>query len=251
MILIREIDNKWTSELAALHVPLRKGLTIVISPNVLRMTSPEAKPPEREVPCRLIEWSSRIKDDKTANLELIVEDISPGLFAQLGSQVFAWIEKKIDMPPALVAGMFTGFIALVLAAFVYWNQELAWSFAGRHIRGFGGWALFFLFIWLIPAQLGLFKGRESFGKTYVQALFSMAALLLPALWLQMTSFPEHFGRSSQEYAAYAHGLASKFSVSYWPVLLSLLPWLAVGFKIVGFESAEKTTDAIAHAAKTE
>lgn len=251
MILIREMNNKWTCELPVLHAPLRKRLMIVISPGVLRMTSPEDKPPKQEVPCRLIEWKSRIADDKSASLELIVEDVSPSWFTLQGSKIFSWLEKKIDMPPAMLAGLFTGLIALVLGAFVYWNQELAWSFAGRHIRGVGGWTLFLLFIWIIPARLGLFKGRESFGKTYIQALFSMAALLLPVLWLRITSFPEKFGHSDQEYATYAHALAAKFSVSYWPILLSLLPWMAAGFKIVGFESAEKTTDAIAHAAKTE
>lgn len=251
MALIREVDNKWTSELAEFHVPLRKGLVIMISPNALTMASRDARRPKQELPCRLIEWKFRINDDKTASLELIVEDVSPGWFARRGAQLFSWVEGKIGMPPAMIAGLMTGLIALVLAAFVYSNQDLAWSFAGRHIRSFGGWTLFFLFIWLIPAQLGLFKGRESFGKTYIQALFSMAALLLPVLWLRMTSLPEHFGGSTQEYAAYAHALATKFSGSYWPVLLPLLPWMAAGFKIFGFESAEKTADAISHAAKTE
>jgi hypothetical protein len=44
-------------------------------------------------------------------------------------------------------------------------------------------------------------------------------------------------------------LVEKFSTSYWPVLLAALPWVAVAFKLFGFERAEKTAAALQEAAK--
>jgi hypothetical protein len=39
-------------------------------------------------------------------------------------------------------------------------------------------------------------------------------------------------------------MVAGMSGSYWPVLLATLPWLAVAFKALSFESAEIATDAL-------
>ena len=107
--------------------------------------------------------------------------------------------------------------------------------------------LFLLFWLIIPYTLGLYSRPNSFWKSFFSLWFVLLAFVMLALWRQVTQLPQPFAGSTPEYAGYAHALLSKFVVSYWPPFLTALPWIAIGFNMFGFNSAEKITDAIGKA----
>jgi hypothetical protein len=255
MALIREINNKWFLEhLASFPAPLEKGLHIMADGKTLKMVDPATEAREGEVSCRLVEWQYRIADADHAELELIVEEVVPGFFSSL----FSFLTRPLQrLSPddrgigTIVIGILT-FFALLLAAWtMYKNQSDTWAFAARHLRAFGGWALLILFSFVIPTRLGLYRGRERFQKAFFRVLLMLAGFTLAGVWLRITSLPANFTGSDREYIGYAQALATKFSVSYWPALLVILPWLALSFQAFGLDLAGKTTDTVLKAVKTD
>jgi hypothetical protein len=115
-------------------------------------------------------------------------------------------------------------------------------------RAVGGWTVFLLFGALFPWKLGLYKGQASFEKNFANSFFVLIAWVMLALWLTFSALPDG---SHTDYAAYAKTLARKVSTSYWPLLIAVLPWLSLAFKLLGMDFAENTTEGLQKAVVKE
>jgi hypothetical protein len=242
LALIREKNDKWFLEISSFTAPLQKGLRIVIDPAIILWK--DNKPPKQagKVECRLVEWQYRIQDKEEASLEFTVEEVREW-----------WLDRVIRTGEnKLVAGIMLALFLLaplgIATYLAYYDPDSAWAFAGTHIRNFVGIVLLVLFVLVIPHRFGLYR-RGRVRDTFLWALIFYVGLILFGVWRFVSEYPESFTGSPQEYATYAKALVTKFSSSYWPVLLAALPWAAVAFKVFGFEIAEKTTDALKEAGK--
>jgi hypothetical protein len=244
VILVRELDEKWWFELDALKMPLHRGLPLIVDAKMIRSDDPDMKLPSGEVKFRLVDWQYRIKDAEDARLELFVEAVYPPV-----SDVLFKTDNSKFYTAVLVA-IATGVWLGAIWYNTYLDHDYSWAMAGRHARTYGWVALAALFFFILPSRLKP-KRRLAFRNLYAIALLTLTGIALIAAWLSITRLPAGFGGSDQEYAGYARALAGKLSMSYWPVLLAVLPWLGVAFKVFGFDAAEKTTDAVMSAAKKE
>ena len=243
MTEIRDVDNKW-SLLTTFDPPLQKGLQLIVAPKALSRDAGTL--------CRLVDWQYRIANKEgaetelTVDLELIVEEIHPGLWE---SWFASWSPDTQGLAPMLAAGVtfILGAVALLL-----WHAQpdLVWTLAGRHIRTITGTAIVALFMFVLPMKLGLYKG-QSFLRSFFAAFLVLAGWLVLGVWLTFSARPERFGGSDADYATYAKALATRLSTSYWPFLVAALPWLSVGFKVFGFDVADKTAEGIEKAAIKE
>jgi len=239
MTVIRDVAGKWTLIVTTFELPLRKGTRLVVDPEALNRDTPTS--------CQLLEWQYRIMSgdpEHTASLELVVEEIHPGLWE---SWFARWSDDAQNLAPMITAGL-TCILAAAVGYTLYVQPDLAWAFAGRHVRAVGGWIVFLLFGALLPWKLGLYKGQSSFRKNFFNSFLILTAWVLLAVWLSFSALPEHFGGSSADYATYARALAKKSSTSYWPLLVAALPWLSIGFKLFGMDIAEKTAEGLEKAA---
>ncbi len=245
MAVIRDVDGKWSRNLTSFDLPLEKGLRLVIDPTVLDR--------DTATPCRLIDWQYRVANrqpgdtDVTANVELIVEELRPGLWQ---SWFARWSPDAQFLAPMITAGL-SIFLAAAVGHTFYLQPDIGWAFAGRHVRTIGGWAVFLLFAALLPWKLGLYSGRPTFRKPFFSSFLTLTALVLVVVWQTFAALPQNFGGADADYAAYARALAGKLGKSYWPFLVAALPWLSVGFKLFGLDIADKTAEGIEKAAGKE
>lgn len=243
MTVIRDVEGKWSLSVTTFELPLRKGTRLVVDPKGLNRDTP--------TPCQLLEWQYRIVNkqegdpDLIADLELIVEELRPGVWE---SWFARWSEDAQNLAPMITAGL-TCFLAAAVGYTLYVQPDLGWAFAGRHVRAVGGWIVFLLFGAFLPWRLGLYRGQPSFRKNFFNSFLVLTAWVLLAVWLSFSALPEKFDVARGDYASYARTLARKVSMSYWPLLVASLPWLSVGFKLLGMDIAEKTADGLAKAAK--
>jgi hypothetical protein len=240
MPVIRDVAGKLNLKAAAFDLPLQKGLQFVVEPKAGNTTTSY----------RLLDWQYRIASqpegaDRVAELELTVEEIKPPGFLD------SWFARQSDdfqflfpLIAALIVCAFAGAVGWTLHV----DPDSGWAFAGRHVRAVGGWTVFLLFGALFPWKLGLYKGQASFEKNFANSFFVLIAWLMLALWLTFSARPDGFGG---DYAAYAKTLARKVSISYWPLLVALLPWLSLGFKLLGMDFAENTTEGLQKAVVKE
>jgi hypothetical protein len=243
MTAIRDVAGKLNLNVAAFELPLKKGLQFVVEP--------KASTGNTTTSYRLLDWQYRIASqpegtvDCVANLELTVEEIKPPGFLD------SWFARQSDdfqflfpLIAALIVCAFAGAVGWTLHV----NPDSGWAFAGRHVRAVGGWTVFLLFAALFPWKLGLYKGQASFEKNFANSFFVLIAWLMLALWLTFSAWPDG---SHADYAAYAKTLARKVSTSYWPLLVAVLPWLSVAFKLLGMDFAENATEGLQKAAVKE
>lgn len=240
--MIRERDGKWSMEVSSFTAPLQKGLRIVADPRAIQWEGNKPRKPEGNIECRLVEWQYRIQDKEQATLELTVEEVCEW-----------WLDRVIRTGDnKLVMGiMLAIFLLAPLGLAAYWGYyypESAWAFAGEHVRNVVGVVLLILFVFIIPRKFGLYR-RGRVRDSFLWAMIFYVGLILFGVWRFVSEYPQPFNGSPHEYADYAKALVTKFSSSYWPVFLAVLPWAAVVFKVFGFEGAEKTTDALKEAGK--
>jgi hypothetical protein len=242
VILVREPDKKWWFELEALKVPLHRGLPMVVDAKMIRSDDPNGKLPSDEVKFRLVDWQYRVKDAEDAGLELFVEAVYPSLT----ERIFKTDDSKFYTAFALA--LLTGLVLCMVGYNIYLDHDFGWALAGQLARTFGWIALAALFFFILPSRLKLSR-RLALRNLYATVLLIFTGIALIVAWLSITRLPAGFVGSEQAYAGYARTLVGKLSTSYWPVLLAVLPWLGVAFKMFGFEAAEKTTDSVMSAAK--
>jgi len=252
MILIQELKNKWSHEVASFDAPLHKGLRIDLDSKAIKVVDPQVKLPD-QVFCILVDWRVQIKDAERGVLTLFVKETTPPVPAKEEKPPF--LDRIFATEESRFFGgiIFSIVVSLAVLAFgwtIYRNAEFGWELVGRNIRWIGWMALGCFFFFILPSRLGLNRGN-SFKSYFFRAALNLLGLILIAAWLRLTLLPEPFKDSPQYFVDYAHTLTEKFSSSYWPVLLSILPWAAVAFKLLGFEFAEKAVDAVKEAAKPD
>ncbi len=242
MVEIRDTDNIWRCDILKFNAPLEVGVTLVIHPKLMEMTNPAAARPTEDVKWRIVAWNYLLLDVNSDHIEVVVEEIPAPWRSPFKNP-----EHRFQV--AVFCGVFT---AVALIGTLYYLSSLApddrWAIIGRHARTWGGWTLFLVFSIILPSRLGLSK-KSSFWSTYVTELFVMAGFVMVAAWLSISKLPDHFSGASQEYAAYARALFARLKTDNWPLMLAALPWAAVAFKVLGFDSAEKASDALVRAAK--
>jgi hypothetical protein len=246
MVLIRESSGAWSCTVAATELPLREGMRLRVDPAVL------GRPPvldgSQELICRLQSWEYHVLHDPTGDtlqLELlVVEEARPLWFVAWFDRQYARLspDNQVLVPILSVIVVFalTGAVAFTL----YLQPLHGLSFVGRHIRASVGWMLAVLFLGVLPSRLGLLNQPQSFRKNFFYAFMNFTGYALIALWLTFSARPPGFGGSDQECADYARHLGSALSRSYWPLLVAALPWLSMGFKLVGLDFAEKASEGL-------
>ncbi len=291
MILIVERNEAWTTQAESLDLPLQKGLVILVDPAaVTQKDAGEAEPQpatpqpaarlsaattatpnpllaataahvpqtpnplgatasQAPVECVLAEWRYRVKAGGESVLELTVDEVRLSWFDKASNKLLPTDENKFKA--AVLMSILVAIPAALAAYGFSHDPDLAWELAGHHLRWIGGWTLFLVVYFVLPARLGLNRGAFRFQTEFLRALFFYAACGLVFAWLVLSRRPACFRGTPQDYANYAKSMAIKFSGSYWPVLLAVLPWAAVVFKVFGWETAEKTAEALRSTAKKE
>jgi hypothetical protein len=239
MTTIYDVNGKWHRKAARFDPPLEKGLKLVLDAEVLNR--------DNATSCRLLEWRYRLMNSSgadagpTADLELIVEEAAPPNSWE--SWLARWPNAQFFVP--VTAGILTFFLVGGLGYTLYKQPDMGWAFAGRHIRCVGGWVVFLSFAILLPWRLGLYRGRLGLRKTFLNSFLILTALTLVFVWLAFSAPPQGF---DYDYVSYARGLTERLSKSYWPLLISALPWLSVGFKLFKLDIAERVADGLEKAA---
>jgi hypothetical protein len=176
-----------------------------------------------------------------SNLELIVKEIPPpgppeSWFQKLSPDNQFWV-------PTTTAILCSIFGAAVLYT-LYVQPTLGLVFVGKNIRWFGCAIIVLLSAVLLPTGFGLFRGSSNFRKSFFSALLITSTWVLCAFWLTFTNYPAGFRETDAEYVTYAKALVQSMSRSYWPIVVAALPWLTLSFKVFGFETAEKASEAL-------
>ena len=209
--------------------PLSSGLRVVINGG--------PKGPS-DITCEVKEWYYRVDSSEHPYLELIVKEVKPGWLADVS-------ENKQGFGGILTAFLVFALLGLIARTFqVEPNHTYEWAFVGRHIRWVVGLALFFVVGLIIPSRLLWVKGASVFSNAFVFATFVYAGVALAVVWLRMAAFPGTLPQNDADYAKYAQALASRFSTSYWPLVLAALPWITLALKAFGLELTAKATELI-------
>jgi hypothetical protein len=229
MTVIRTSDGWKIVDPGPLKGPLSTGLRIVIK------GGPEAS---GDITCEVKEWYYRVDSSEYPYLELIVKEVKPGWLAHVPE------DKQF------FRGILTAFLVFALLGSIAWtfhvepNHTYEWAFAGRQIRWVVGLALFFVVGLIIPSRLQLGRGASVFSNAFFFATFFYAGVALAVVWLRVAAFPGPLPQNDADYAKYAQALASRFSTSYWPLVLAALPWITLALKAFGLELAAKATELI-------
>lgn len=232
MIVLRESANRWSMEVAHFDVPLQTGLRLRIEGKAVTYREPKPEKPADVLKCQVLSWEYQIADAENASVVVVVEDFdAPGISDN-------WAFTAMGL-----AGV-TGLVLLIEAHAFYLNHEEAWAFFGNNARWVGAIALAVLFLGIIPWRTGLRK-KTGFRELFLTGILFWSGTALIVLWWRLSS-PD--GLSD---AALGHAIAAKLKADNWPLLIAALPWVALIFKLLGFEVAEKTTGVVIEAAKTK
>jgi len=237
---ILEANGNWSVEQTAdFKAPLAAGLKIVVDGALIDRNG--------DVACKLRDWRWRTEAPDKGNLELVVEEVKQ-------SAIDRWYARQTDEVQFMVGGAIPVILVLTLLAVGYSmmvgpGHGSLWEFVGRYIRGVVGVAVVILFAAILPWRMGLLAGSPKLWHTFLSFLLTCTGLILMGVWLSATVHPANFGGTPAEYAAYAQGLAAKFSKSYWPYVLAALPWISLAFKTMGLSFAQGATDIFAKSQK--
>jgi hypothetical protein len=192
-----------------------------------------------DVTCEVKEWYYRVNSSDRPYLELIVQEVKPGLLARFVSeqnQFFGGILTALFVcaPVVLIAWTFH----------VEPNHNYLWAFAGRHIRAFGFSLVFVVFL-IIQWRLGRYRGASVFSLTFFFGIFFWTLAALALIWSHVAAYPHPLPLTNTEYEAYAQALAANIRSNVWPVLLFAFPWIALALKAVGLEFVAKVIEPLA------
>jgi hypothetical protein len=245
LALIREEAGDWSLKVESFNAPLRRGLQMTLEANAITYavarTTDERK---GSVHCALVRWEYRIKDADEAELLLLVRETNTD-----GSELNKPISDHKGMA-ALILAVVVGMILAAVFGDWYAFPDHLWTFLGHRARPLGILFLAILFASVIPARLRL-KGRTDFIGLFWSALLLWIGLAMGFLWFHFTRTPAYVDGSDKGYIQFGHEITDRLKLEHWPLLLAALPWAAIVFKALGFEVAEKTSEAILKTAKNE
>ncbi len=150
MTEIRDVDNKW-SLLTTFDPPLQKGLQLIVAPKALSRDAGTL--------CRLVDWQYRIANKEgaetelTVDLELIVEEIHPGLWESWFRELVpryagacTYARRRRDLHSRSSGATF-------VARSTGSGMDLRRSAAHIPAR-YGAFAIVALFMFVLPAEIG-------------------------------------------------------------------------------------------------
>ena len=268
MILLHPEQPRWRIELPGFRPPLRPGLTFSVAREAVTFDSPA--PAERkealerwlnalaeavrkwrrhglpkpedptEILCRVVSWKYSISGEGTPGLEVTVEEVR--------APRYLIADENTRAMTAMVFSVLILLTLLLLTIDFHYFPDDLWSVAGHVARWGGAIVLLAVVWWLVPSRLALGKKNRFIDLLYSSLIACLGWALLIG-WLAIARYPPNFDGSHNAFVNYAHTLANKLRSDNWPLLLTALPWAAVAFKLLGFETAEKASEAMVKAAK--
>lgn len=259
MVLIREVEGRWAAEMK-LDKPLEFGLLLVVQPGSLTFVKEGIQRPSGHMVCQVAYWRTyaymeMVVDEVTVQLVPNGERLVPRL-----TRVALWLQrrpfwlKQFVQREAVIANvsnvMATACTVSLLALLwmLFDHRQWLWVFAGRSLRTAGSLGILYVFVYLFPVRLGLYKGSGILNRFYLTMLLYVGFVAWSA-WLQFARLPPDYKGTGVPDVDLAQYVAGRLGHTYWPVLLAALPWAALILRAFGFEIAGKTADEVRKAAK--
>ncbi len=186
---------------------------------------------EKPVEFEVVRWTFRYESWNQSTIDLVVREVKLTPFERWFSSLPAGRQYFLAGAAVVLSLAIVG--SGVYAIMHFPNPDWFWAWFGHHVRSIVGWGLFSLLL-ISDMWAAIRFSKSPFRQNVLLFVLSFSALVVPFVWLSVSSPPQPLSGSPVEYIQYVDYLRSRLSTLVL-LLAGIIPWLALVLKWLGLD----------------